>query len=362
MSLVKRLLKNSTIKETHILDESPYLDKGEVISTNVPMVNVAFGGDVDGGLCAGITVLAGPSKHFKTGFALLLAEAFLSKHPDGAILFYDAEFGTPKSYFDKFGLNKKSVLHCPITDIETLTHDLSKQLNDVTEEEYGKILVIVDSIGNLASRREANNALAGEDKADVGNRAKQLKAFFRVVTPHFSMKKIPAIMVSHTYKTMEIYSKDVVSGGTGGYYSAQDIWIIGRQQEKDDKTKTIAGYHFVIKVEKSRLVKENSKIPITILYDGFIQKYSGLLDLAVEGGIFVQEGRGYVYNGQKYKREEIENNDDFWKTVLENSTLKEYIRKKYRIVYEAEKNDGESSNEEIEEISTTKRAKKAKVS
>jgi hypothetical protein len=71
-----------------------------------------------------------------------------------------------------------------------------------------------------------------------------------------------------------MYSKAVVSGGTGIYYSADNIFIIGRQQEKTDKT--IDGYHFILNVEKSRYIKEKSKIPISVLYNGGINKWSGL--------------------------------------------------------------------------------------
>ena len=91
-----------------------------MIPTSVPMINVALSGTVDGGITPGLTMLAGPSKHFKTGFALLLASAYLKKYPDGVILFYDSEFGTPQSYFTTFKIPFDSVVHTPITDIEEL--------------------------------------------------------------------------------------------------------------------------------------------------------------------------------------------------------------------------------------------------
>ena len=62
-------------------------------TTSVPMVNVALSGSMDGGLSPGLTVLAGPSKHFKTSFALLMAGAYMDKHPNAVMLFYDSEFG-----------------------------------------------------------------------------------------------------------------------------------------------------------------------------------------------------------------------------------------------------------------------------
>ena len=150
-------------------------------------------------------------------------------------------------------------------------------------------MIIVDSIGNLASKKEVEDALEGKSVADM-TRAKQLKSLFRMVTPHLNLKDIPMVVVNHTYKEMSMYPKDIVGGGTGSYYGADNIWILGRQQDKDDKE--IKGYHFVINVEKSRYVREKAKIPITVSFDGGINKWSGLLDIALESGHVIKPSNG----------------------------------------------------------------------
>ena len=73
MSVMDKLKKNSKIKFTSVLNKSEFFTEKEVVTTSVPMINVALSGDMDGGLSSGLTVLAGPSKHFKTSFALLMA-------------------------------------------------------------------------------------------------------------------------------------------------------------------------------------------------------------------------------------------------------------------------------------------------
>ena len=99
-----KLKKNSKLKGTDVLSDSKFFNSKEVVSTSVPMVNVALSGDVDGGLSPGLLVLAGPSKHFKTSFALLMAGAYLDKNPDAVMLFYDSEFGSPQAYFEQFNI------------------------------------------------------------------------------------------------------------------------------------------------------------------------------------------------------------------------------------------------------------------
>ena len=279
MSLLDKLVKNSTIKMTAPLMDSKVYGKKDMAPTQVPMVNVALSGRIDGGVVPGLLVLAGPSKHFKSAFALLMAGAYMKANPDAVLLFYDAEFGTPQAYFESFDIDMDRVVHTPITNVEELKFDISHQLDQVEKGE--QVIVVIDSVGNLASKKEVDDALDGKSVADM-SRAKALKSLFRIVTPHLNLKDIPLIAVNHTYKEIGLYPKDIISGGTGIYYSADAIWIIGRQQDKVGTE--IQGYHFVINIEKSRHVKEKSKIPISVSWDGGIMKWSGLMDVAEKGG------------------------------------------------------------------------------
>jgi len=335
MSLKDRLIKNSTIDYTSTLTESKIYTKKDMIQTSVPMINVALGGSIDGGLTPGLTMLAGPSKHFKTGFSLLLASAFLKKYEDGVVLFYDSEFGTPQSYFETFGIDLDSVIHTPITDVEELKHDIMKQMKDI--ERGDKVFILVDSIGNLASKKEVEDALDGKSVADM-TRAKQLKSLFRMVTPHLSLKDIPMAVVNHTYKEIGMFPKDIVGGGTGSYYSADNIWILGRQQDKDGSE--IAGYHFIINIEKSRYVKEKSKIPITISWEGGINKWSGLFDVALEGEYIVKPKNGWYalvdretgeIQEPNMRAKDIVNNKELWMKMFKETDFPQYIEKKYKV-------------------------------
>lgn len=338
MSILDKIKKNSKISASDVLAKSKFFAEKDMIATAVPMINVALSGRLDGGLAPGLTMWAGPSKHFKTAFSLLMAKSYLDKYPEAALLFYDSEFGTPQSYFDSFGIDMERVLHSPIANIEELKFDIMNQLENV--ERGDKLIIIVDSIGNLASKKEVEDALNEKSVADM-TRAKQIKSLFRIVTPHLTLKDIPMVVVNHTYKTMELYAKDVVSGGTGSYYSADNIYIIGRQQEKEGKD--LAGYNFVINVEKSRHVKEKSKIPITVSFEGGISKWSGLLDVALEGGFVVKPSNGWyskvnVESGEveekKYRAKETDTKE-FWLPILSSNQFQEYVRKTYQVAHAA---------------------------
>jgi RecA/RadA recombinase len=334
MSLIDKLKKNSTIKDTAILTESKFFGVKDLIQTAVPALNVALSGRLDGGLTPGLTVFAGPSKHFKTAFSLMLAKSYLDKYDDAVVLFYDSEFGTPQAYFDTFDIDKSRVVHTPITDVEQLKHDSMSQLNSIERGDH--VIIIVDSVGNLASKKEVEDALEGKSVADM-SRAKQLKSLFRMVTPHLTIKDIPMVVVNHTYKEIGLYPKDILSGGTGIYYSSDNIFIIGRQQEKDGQDLT--GYNFIINVEKSRFVREKSKIPIEVSFEGGISRWSGLLDMALESGHIIKPSNGWyqkvdmntgeIIDG-KYRQKDT-NTKEFWQPVLNDETFISWITKRYSI-------------------------------
>ena len=348
MSIMDKLKKNSKLKATEVLSESKFFNEKDMVKTDVPMINVALSGDIDGGLSAGLTILAGPSKHFKTSFALLMAAAYMKHHKDAVMLFYDSEFGSPQSYFNQFDIDPTRVLHTPITNVEELKFDLVNQLENIDRDDH--VIIVIDSIGNLASKKELDDAMNEKSVADM-SRAKALKGLFRMATPYLTMKNIPMVAVNHTYMEIGLFPKAVVGGGTGLYYSADNIWIIGRQQDK--KGTEIQGYHFVINIEKSRYVKEKSKIPITVSWEGGVEDYSGLLDVALAGGYVEKPSNGW-YAVVDQETGELGNKvrygdtlgQFFWIDIFNKTDFKEFVKKQYSIGYKSEV----SMDEIVEEV------------
>jgi RecA/RadA recombinase len=332
MSLLDKLKKNSTIKDTAILSRSIFFEEKDMIQTMIPAVNVALSGSLDGGFTPGLTMWAGPSKHFKTAFSLIMAKAYQDKYPDAVILFYDSEFGTPQSYFENFGIDKERVVHTPITDVEQLKFDIMNQLTNI--ERGDRVMILIDSIGNLASKKEVEDAIEQKSAADM-TRAKQIKSLFRMVTPHLTLKDIPMVVVNHTYMEIGMFPKAIVGGGTGSYYSADNIYILGRQQEKDGAD--LVGYNYIINVEKSRYVREKARIPVTVRFDGGVSRYSGLLDMALESGHVIKPSNGW-YSRVNTDTGEVEakkwrladtDSAEFWSSILEQTSFKDWVRENY---------------------------------
>jgi hypothetical protein len=137
---------------------------------------------------------------------------------------------------------------------------------------------------------------------------------------------------------MEIgmFPKAIVGGGTGSYYSADNIFIIGRQQEKEGTE--VIGYNFIINVEKSRYVREKAKIPVTVRHDGGISKWSGLLDIALDSKHVVKPSNGWyskvdsdgVIEEKKYRIKDTDTSE-FWLPILKQKSFQDYVQNTYQI-------------------------------
>jgi hypothetical protein len=130
---------------------------------------------------------------------------------------------------------------------------------------------------------------------------------------------------------MGMFPKDIMSGGSGAMYNADDVWFVTRAQEKEEKE--IVGYHFTIKIEKSRLVREGSKFPIYVSFKEGIDRWSGLLDFALEGSYTRRDGRGFMFptlGDAKYQKDKL---PDVWPTLLKGE-FASYLNKRFALTPE----------------------------
>ena len=217
--------------------------------------------------------------------------------------------------------------------MENLKFDLVKQLEGIDRGD--KVIFLIDSIGNTASLKELDDALNEKTVADL-QRAKQIKGLFRMVTPSLVNKDIPCICICHTYSEMTLYPRQIISGGSGLIYSANQAFIIGKSQDKGSDGE-LDGWNFTINAEKSRYIREKSKLMFNVNYETGIDKFSGLLDLALESGHVRKPSNGWfsrvdldtgVIEEKKY-REAATHCTEFWKPILSDKRYHEFIRTKY---------------------------------
>ena len=171
MSLLDKMLKAGSVKTSNVLSKSAFFQEKDPIKTELPIVNIAFSGSLNGGLIPGLTVVAVESKSFKTLLGLYCMKAYLEKYKDGVALLYDSEYGITPEYLESYNIDINRVIHIPIEDVEQLKFDMTKRLNEIDKGD--RVYVMIDSIGNLASRKEVEDAENEKSVADM-SRAKQL--------------------------------------------------------------------------------------------------------------------------------------------------------------------------------------------
>lgn len=333
-SLLEKVLSNSTIKHADSLHDSVFFNEKDVSRTNIPALNVALSGEITGGLTSGLTQICGPSKHFKSNFGLIMVAAYLRKYPDAVCVFLDSEFGITNDMLKSAGVDPNRVAHVPIEHIEMLKFETVKQLNGL--ERGDKVIFFCDSVGNLASKKEVEDAEDQKSVADM-TRAKALKSCFRIITPKLTVKDVPMVVINHVYQETGMFAKTVVSGGTGIYLSSDNIFIVGRAQEKEGTD--VVGYDFKIRVEKSRYTKERSIIPVNVTWAKGVNPFSGLFDWALECGIISKGKQGFykltdLETGEviekSYRKKELDNNKDIWIPILKNKDFQNWVRDTFK--------------------------------
>lgn len=331
--LLQKLLKVGSAGST-ILTDSDMFKEHDLIST-IPIINIAYSGKLDGGFGHGLTILAGESKTFKTALALKCMKAYLDRYDDAIAILYDSEGGCTPQYIRSFGIDPDRVIHIPIEHVEQLKFDFVKKLEEIVKGDH--VFFLVDSIGQLASKKETDDASDEKSVADM-SRAKAIRSLLRLITIQLNKKLLPCFIINHVYQTMEMFSKTVIPGGTAVTFSANTIFVITKSQDKASDGE-LNGWNFTLNIHKSRYVREKAKFPFTVNYESGIQYYSGLLDIAIELGAVIKPNQGW-YSRVNLATGEVEdkkwrakdtNSATFWDMLLSSPEFAKKISDRYML-------------------------------
>jgi RecA/RadA recombinase len=309
---------------------------------------------------ARITGFSGPSQ---TGKSLICKKVIAEAQKAGyfAVVF-DSEVAFDGAGSELLGIDTKRVKYYPVETVEQCRNQMSRWLDNIIEANKSnpgktpKMIGIIDSLGNLASTKELEDAAKGKDAADMGLRAKALKSMMRVLTYKSAKAGVPIVFTNHTYDDPAATNPSLVknmSGGKGAVYMSSVLVQLGVKQEKNDEVKekmkkmfakkngkeytapeaddsaeevndTIAISHNINGVTLSALTVKNRFVPPflkTEVYLNFktgLDKYAGLLDMAqafeiVESGVTWK----WAHNGESIGyRKNFEKDPEFWKKLL----------------------------------------------
>jgi RecA/RadA recombinase len=295
MSIFDTLAKEAKNEYAKVVSEAS--DEQGYIGTGSYILNAMLSGSIYGGIPDNrVTAVAGEQATGKTFYAIAIAKNFLDSNPDGAVFYFDSEAAATADLFTNRGIDPKRAWHFPVDTIEEFRTQIIRILDNLLKaksEDRKPLLIVLDSMGMLASAKELTDALDDKQVRDM-TKSQVLKSVFRIITSKLGKLKVPMIVTNHTYKTMNPYGEQTeMGGGSGLKYAASTIMHLSKSKEKDGTD--VIGSIIKVKANKSRFTKENSLVATRLYYDARgLDQYYGLLELGEKYGVFERKGNRVI--------------------------------------------------------------------
>jgi RecA/RadA recombinase len=263
-------------------------DVDSFIDTGSLAFNALLSGSIYGGMPSNkITAIAGEAATGKTFFALGIVKAFLEKNKDAGVIYFESESALTKELVESRGIDSSRMVIVPVATVQEFRHQSIKVIDKYIEQDEKTrkpLMFVLDSLGMLSTTKEMEDTAEGKETRDM-TRSQIVKAAFRVLTLKLGKAKVPMIMTNHTYDVIgSMFPQKEMGGGSGLKYAASNIVYLSKRKEKDGKE--IIGNIIHCKNYKSRLTKENALIDVRLTYKDGLDKYYGLLELAIKHNIF----------------------------------------------------------------------------
>lgn len=303
MSFFRSLIKDLPAMTTIASDGLSSSEFDGYVNTGSYTLNAALSGSLFGGMPNNkITVFAGDPATGKTFFVLGVVKQWMEDNPEGGVIYFDTESAVTNQMLSERGIDLTRLVKSEPETIEQF-RQTALQILDRYEESGQKkgrqpMLMVLDSLGNLSSAKEVEDIRAEKDTRDM-TKAGLIRGTFRVLRLRLAKLGVPMIATNHVYAVVGAYvPTKAMSGGSGLIYVSDSIAMLSKSKDRD-KEKNVVGSIVTAKMFKSRLSRENSQVDVRISYSGGLDKYYGLLDMAVDAGMVEHSGGKYTFPNQK---------------------------------------------------------------
>lgn len=259
------------------------------VDTGSYAFNALISGSIHGGIPANkIFCVAGEESTGKTFYALSICKSFLDANPEGAVFYFETEHAIDTKILDSKDIDKSRFYSIPVTTVQEFRTQAVRIVDEYlaqAKEDRKPLFFVLDSLGMLSTDKEIKDMGEGKDTRDM-TRAQLIRGTFRALSLKMGRAQIPFLLTNHTYDVIGSYvpEKDM-GGGSGAKYAASVIIFLSKKKAKDTD-----GTHFgniiVAKINKSRLTREGLKVETLLDYTKGLDKYYGLVDIGLAGGVF----------------------------------------------------------------------------
>jgi len=303
MSFLDTVIKDS--KNEYASFVSDGVSAGDIesfVDTGSYVVNALVSGSIFGGFPSNkITAVAGESGTGKTFFCLSVVRNFLDTDPAAGVIYFETESAISKQMIESRGIDSSRMIIFPVNTIEefrTQSVRIIDKYMEQPEDERKPLMFVLDSLGNLATNKEVEDATNDKNVRDM-TKAQLVKSAFRILTLKLGKANIPMIVTNHTYDVIGSYvpTKEM-GGGSGLKYSASTIVYLGKKKEKDGTD--LIGNIIKCEAKKSRLTREGSKVETRLYFDARgLERHYGLLEIGERAGLWKNTAGRYEIDGKK---------------------------------------------------------------
>jgi RecA/RadA recombinase len=319
--------------------DASFLDENTLSTVNdwIDTGSYALNGIISGSLYKGVPMgrivgFSGPSGCGKT---LILNKIVANAQKKGMhVIYADSENALDFDTSKRLGCDPSTIKHLPVELIESTRNQLVKLLKTIVENNLqGKFLIVIDSLGNLISSREANVIEAGKDSADMGSKAVSFKSMLRALTHAAAKANCPILFSNHTYENPNAMYPTLVksqAGGSGPLYMSSVLLQMSTKQEKASKldnknanedstaiSKDVNGLTLRFITTKNRFISPFLETELYLNFRTGLAKYSGLLEMAEAYNVIGKQGHRYTFNDEVlgfYK--DFKDNDEVWSKII----------------------------------------------
>lgn len=264
----------------------------------------------DGGFPEGRTTILGAPSSVGKSYIGLRAAAIAQKKGK-TILIFDSENAIDNSFATNLGLDVTKVKYFPVRSIEQCKNNMFAFLDFVQKNKLkGQFFILVDSLAGMMSELDFKRLEKESDSADMGTRAKAMRAFIQMMNTMSAATKTTIVCTNHVYENpgaMYPPLEKSMPGGLAVKYFASTVMQLSARQIKEDDTKVKTGDKAAIGSKgmtgiiirgisvKNRVVRPYMEAEMYLSWEKGLRKYYGLLDLALKFGVLYNKmGKIYI--------------------------------------------------------------------
>jgi len=294
--------KNVKGAHVSVLADSEIATGRFMLSTPALDLNRILSGSLNGGIPSrNLVAIVGPEHSFKSSF-MVLCMANAQKLGYKPVII-DTEGGITDEFCQRWGLDAKNILYVYTPWI----HEVKSVIAQIRESGEQGYVIGIDSVGGLDRYKSFTDAVGGVPKADQGLLQKEIRSTLKLLLNVCIAQNSVSIACGHYYgMPSSVPMPDQIGGGKAMKLFPSILISLRKEYLKDgaNKSDPVIGNRITATTLKNRMYPPFQQATIDIGYKTGLNKWAGIMDLAVEAEIIKKAGGWYTYGTDKVQGED----------------------------------------------------------